>query len=361
MRKRKLILLFAVVLLAGFAVFFYFRFHPAVYQKLSWLYGKEIAVTKSENLEGTTILASELSSGNLVYSSSMGLTVSPKKVYDFHCITPQMQKAGEYLLVYDRDGTAASVFYKNKELYTITTEHKIQNAKVNEAGFLAVVSEQLGYQGMVTVYNRKGKSVYKVYSGEKFLLDADVYGNGKRLAVCQYDTASDELTSSISFYKLNEKEPYATASSTETVYASIKFLSNGKLLAVGDIMTVGFSSNGEESWRYSYDGASLQNYSISGEKSVALVLRQQNQKVVILHQSGSSHVYSYDGADIKEIANNKNGVLLATTRDVIFLNKQAYPLASFQVTRDIADLHISEKGMAGAVLYESGYDLIKVK
>lgn len=361
MRKRKLLLLFAAVLLIAAGVVFYFRFHPAVYPKLSWLYGKEISVTASENLEGTTVLASEFSQGNLVYSSSMGLTLSPKNVLDFHFINPKMQKAGDYLLAYDHQGTSASVFYKNKELYTVETEHNILNAKVNDEGYLAVISEQLGYQGMVTVYNRKGKSVYKVYSGEKFLLDADVMGNGKRLAVCQYDTAGDALTSSISFYQLDQNEAYAVAQTTETTLVNIRFLSNGKLLAIGKNMAIGFSSDGEESWRYSYDGASLQNYSVSGSNAAALVLRQQNQKIVILHQNGSSHVYSYEGADIKEIVNNKNGVLFGTTRDVLFLNNRAYLVAQLQVSRDVAALHMAEKGLSGAVLYESGYDLVKVK
>ena len=361
MKKKKLLLLFSILLLAAICVLFYFRFHPAVYPRLSWLYGKEIAVTQSENLEGTAVSASELSYGNLVYSSSMGLTLSPKKVLDYHLVDPKMQKSGDYLLVYDHEGTTASVFYKNKELYTVSTEHKILNAKVNSDGYLAVISEKLGYQGMVTVYNRKGKSVYKVYSGEKFLLDADVLGNGKRLAVCQYDAAGDELTSAVSFYKLDQKEPYAVAQTTETTLASIRFLSNGKLVAVGESMTLGFSSNGEESWRYSYNGASLQTYSVTDSHSAVLVLRQQKQKIVILHQNGRSDTYSYEGADIKAVVNNKSGVLLGTTRDVVFMNNRAYPVAKLQVTRDINGLHMSDKGLSGAVLYESGYDLIKVK
>ena len=362
MRKKKLLFLLAAAFLVLLAGFFRFRFHPAVYQKFSWLYGKEVAVTKSENLEGTTILESELSQGNVVYASVMGVNLSSKKVVDYHFVVPKMQKCGDYLLAYDKDGTEAVVFYKNKELYHIQAEHKIMNAKVNNAGYLAVISEQLGYRGMVTVYNRKGTAVYKVYSGEKYLLDADVQGNGRRLAVCQYDTASDTLTTGIQFYKLDEQEPYATADTGETVFTNLHFMNNGKLVAVGEKMVVGYSaSNGEESWEYSYDGASLQSFSVDSDSSVALVLRQQKQNIVWLTQSGIDRVYWYDGADIKKIVHNKSGILFATTRDLTFLNNQCYPIATRQFSRDIATLHMAEKGLSGAVLYDSGFDLIKVK
>ncbi len=360
MKMKKLFFLLCVVLLIGFGFLVYYRFHPFVYEKLDWLYGKEIAVTETVNLEGTAMLSAELSHGNLVYFSSMGLHLSPKKVHEMHLVSSQMYRSGDYLLVYDHEGTTASVFYKNKELYTVTTEHRIRNGKVNEEGYAVLICEQPGYQGTVTVFNRKGKNIYRLYSGEKFVLDADVFSNGKRLAVCQYDTKGDTLTSSISFYRMDEKEAYAVADSTETVFAGIRFMANGKLVAIGESMAASFSDEGEETWRYDYQGGALQNFDLC-DRSVVLVLRQQNQKVVILRENGSIREHLYEGADIKNITVNKSGVLFATTRDVLFLNNQGYCLAQFQTTRDISELYLEKSGRSGAILYESGYDMIKVK
>lgn len=360
MRAKKILLLFLVVLFIGIGFLVYYRYHPVVYEKMEWLYGKEISVTQSHNLEGTSILSSELSNGNLVYFSSMGLSLTPKKVIEMHLTSPQMQRSGDYLLVYDRHGTTATVFYKNKELYTMTTEHEIRNAKVNRQGYAVLICQQPGYQGAVSVYNRKGKNIYKVYSGEKFLLDADVHHNGKLLAVCQYDTKTETLTSSLSFYSLNEKKAYATVDSDETVFTGIHFMKNGELIAIGEKMAAGFSTDGKETWRYEYGGGALQNFSVS-ETTVALVLRQQNQKIVLLDKNGVRGECVYEGADIKKIANNKNGVLFATTREVQFLNHQGYRLADVQVTRDITALYLEETGKNGAILYESSYDMIKVK
>ena len=360
MKLKKLLFLFCIVLLIGFGFLIHYRFHPVIYGKLEWLYGKEITVTQTVNLEGTAVLSSELSHGNLVYFSSMGLHLSPKKVHEMHLVSSQMYRSGDYLLVYDREGTTASVFYKNKELYSITTEHRIRNAKVNEEGYSVVICDQPGYQGTVTVYNRKGKNIYRIYSGEKFVLDADVYSRGKQLAVCQYDAKGDKLISNISFYRLDEKEAYEVIDSAETVFTTIRFMTNGTLTAIGDSMAAGFSNNGEETWRYDYQGGALQNFSMS-DRSAALVLRQQNQKIVIVRENGRISEHLYEGADIKNISNNKSGVLFATTRDVLFLNNQGYCLAQFQVTRDISELYLEKSGRSGAILYESGYDMMKVK
>ncbi|MBE7042626.1 MAG: hypothetical protein E7399_03925 [Ruminococcaceae bacterium] len=360
MKIKKLLLLFFVVLIIGVGFLFSQRFHPAIYSKMGWLYGKEIGVTETTNLEGTAILASEFNHENLVYYSSMGLHLSPKKVQEMHLITPQMMSNGDYFLVYDRGGKTASVYYKNKELYTVSSKHDIQNAKVNDCGYLVLISDQPGYQAIVSVYNRKGKNIYKVYSGEKYVLDADIHENGKRLAISQYATSGDELMSYVAFYHLDEREPYQVSESSETVFAAIKFLKNGKLLTVGETQTAAFSSNGEEDWRYEYVDGTLQTFSVSNY-GVALVLGQQNQKVVLLNNNGKIHEYIHQGGDITQITNNKSGVLFAANREVFFLNKQAYLLANLQVARDISELYLEETGKNGVIRYEAGYDKIKVK
>lgn len=357
---KRLFLLFIVVLLIGFSFLIYYRFHPAIYDKLEWLYGKEITITKTANLEGTSVLASEYCNGNFVYSSTMGLQLAPKKMLEIHLLSPCMQREDDYLIVYDREGTEAVVFYKNKELYTVKTEHQICRAKVNDEGYSVIISEQPGYRAAVTVYNRKGKNIYKIYSGEKFILDADVYRNGTWLATCQYDIKEDKPFSAICFYKMEEKNPHSTSTSTETFFSEIDFMKNGNLFAVGDSMTVGLSPEGKEVWKYEYGGGSLQSFYVS-EYSVALVLRQQTQKVALLNQKGRASEFLYDGADIKNITCNKNGALFSTTRDLFYLNRQGYRLADIQVTRDVSELYLAEKGKNGLILYESGYDAVKVK
>ncbi len=360
MKLKRLFLLFIVVLLIGISFFIYYRFHPAIYNKLEWLYGKEIAVTKSVNLEGTSVQASEFSNGTLAYFSTMGLQLAPKKMLEIHLLSPCMQRESDYLLVYDREGTEAVVFYKNKELYTVKTEHKIFKAKVNDEGYTVVVSEQPGYRAAVTVYDRKGKNIYKIYSGERFVLDADVYRNGTWLATCQYDIKEDKPFSAISFYRMEEKKPHSVSNSTEVFFSEINFMTDGTIVAVGDSVTAGFSSEGKEVWRYEYGGGALQNFYVS-EYSVALVLRQQTQKVALINKKGRVSEFLYDGADIKNITCNKNGVLFSTTRDVFYLNQQGYRLADMQVTRDVSELYLEEKGKNGLILYESGFDTVKVK
>ena len=360
MKLKRLFLLFIIVLLIGISFLIYYRFHPAIYGKLEWLYGKELVVTKSTNLEGTSVQASELCNRDLVYFSNAGLNLAPKKILEIHLLSPCMQRENDYLLVYDREGTEAVVFYKNKELYTVKTEHRISKAKVNDEGYTVIISEQPGYRAAVTVYNRKGKNIYKIYSGEKFVLDADVYQNGNWLATCQYDIKEEKPFSAISFYRLDEKETQSVATSTETFFSEIEFTKDGNVFAIGDSATYGFSTDGKELWKYEYGGGALQSFSIS-EHLVALVLRQQTQKVSLINKKGSVNEFLYDGADIKNITCNKDGALFSTTRDLVYLNRQGYRLADIQVTRDVSELYLEEKGKNGIVLYESGYDAVKVK
>lgn len=360
MKGKKLLIVLIVLFVVGLGFLFSQRFHPAVYEKMKWLYGKEIAVTETKNLEGTSILTSELNNGTVLYCSDMGLHLSPKKIQELHFVSPKMIRSGDYIMVYDCEGTQASVYYKNKELYTVSIEHTICSAKVNEQGYAVLVSEQPGYQAVVSVYNRKGKNIYKVYSGEKFVLDADVYENGKRLAVSQYSVSGEQLMSTMAFYRLDEREPYQVTETGASAFVSVRFMENGKLLALGDSETVAFSANGEEIWNYEYTSGSLQTFCLS-DVGIALVLRQQNQKIVMLNNSGKVCEYQYDGADVRYIVRNRSGVLCASGRSVFFLSKQGYRLAELQLTRDISEIHLEDSGKSGAILYESGYDLIKVK
>ena len=362
MKKRRILLFLAILLLLGLFILYDNRFNPSVYRAIAGFYHKEITVTENVAFENENVPSSTAFRNDLVYYSSSGLRSSSGWEYDLRFVNPKLQSSGGYLLAFDRGATEMAVFRNYKLAYSIKDTREIINAKVNRSGYTALVTKELGYRGKVTVYNKRGNEIYKFHSGEKYIMDADFSPDGKRMAVCMLDTSQDSFVSSVAFFNLKEDKPTVTYEDTQGSFTNVRYFSGNRVIAVGNKLTAGFDSSGQKVWDYEYHDAMLQSYSMNSNKAIVLGLRQHNQKIVILTADGKIYEYVCDtNAEVSKVDINENAVMAVTSRDVLFLNRKGFFIASQSFNRDIKDIHIGRSGIRGMVLYHSNFDFVKVK
>ena len=83
---------------------------------------------------------------------------------------------------------------------------------------------------------------------------------------------------------------------------------------------------------------------------------------MILTADGKIYEYVCDtNAEVSKVDINENAVMAVTSRDVLFLNRKGFFIASQSFNRDIKDIHIGRSGIRGMVLYHSNFDFVKVK
>ncbi len=103
---------------------------------------------------------------------------------------PRLTSDGSYGAVYDIGGNSLLFFNGDGILFSLAPDYAIISANVNSDGYLALSTQESGYLGSVTVYNRNGTAIYKWYSGSARLLSAQVIGDSEFIAVTIGNTGS---------------------------------------------------------------------------------------------------------------------------------------------------------------------------
>lgn len=275
--KRLLLVLAFLVLLVGMGMLLAYR--SGILDKVHG--GKEI-ISKIEPYTfetGTQQLFAPMKGGFAV-GSTTGLQVLDKSGVTVvrgtvSITTPALVSCDSRAAVYDVGGTVLRVGDLNGELTVLDTKDKIISVTMNETGFLAVVTEETGYKGLVTVYNKDLEPVYRWHSGTNYVLSARVDPNGKTMAALTLE----ETGSAVHLFSLQSETEQAAYHTQGLLLFDLAFLSGDRLCAVHDDGLVFFDAGGADGGSWSFGGQFLSDYSFGGDGFVTVMLSQ--------YQSGS--------------------------------------------------------------------------
>ena len=96
---------------------------------------------------------------------------------------PALQASVKNVLAYDRNGTTLLLADRHGFLLDLQWERPIITAKLNRAGWLALVTQGSGYKAVVHVYDPDGVPAFRYSSPEYYITDAAVSPDGSQLAV----------------------------------------------------------------------------------------------------------------------------------------------------------------------------------
>ena len=194
---------------------------------------------------------------------------------------PVAMAAGEWSLAYDAGGSSLYLFRDREKVFSLGAEDgmTILSARVNESGWLAVVTQAASYKGSVTVYNPQQQPVLQLNRSSGFVMDAVVTEDGGYLAAVTVSQSGGSFASSLDFYRLDrteeETEPDASSPLDGSVILDLRE-QDGALWALGDtavfVISLEERSLGERTGAYSYPDQYLKEFSLEGEGYAALLL-----------------------------------------------------------------------------------------
>lgn len=213
--------------------------------------------------------------GGVAVASSTGLQILDKDGYTVarsvvSVATPALTVSDTSAALYDVGGTLLRVGDSEGNLTTIQVADRIISAGMNASGWLAVVTEETGYKGLVTVYNAEMEAVYKWHSGTNYVLSALVSPDCKTMAALTLE----ETGSAVHVFSLSSEEEYASYHAAGVLLFDFGFLGNDRLCAVHDGGLVFFTTTGSDGGAYSFDGTYLAGYSFDGDGFATLLLSQ---------------------------------------------------------------------------------------
>ena len=193
---------------------------------------------------------------------------------------PELVSGGERAVAYDVGGTALWMVSGEGEVMKLTAdeEEPFISARLNEKGWLAVTAEKKTYKGWVVVYNETGGLVFEFNSSRRFVTDAYVTDDSKRLAAVTLGQENSVFVSNVVLYDLTKEDPQANYSINDGLVVLID-QQGDRLVTVSDTCVTFAGTDGGIDGTYSYKESYLREYDLGGEDFAVLQLNR--------YQSGS--------------------------------------------------------------------------
>lgn len=185
-----------------------------------------------------------------------------------------MRTAGKYVLVAEQSGKRLLLSTRSMTLADMTMDYKILSADVNEKGQIAVLTQGAqGYAVELIVYDRKGAELYR-RSRVSLASEVTLSPDGKTVALLSVDAAGGVLSTVVEVFSLSSTDPQAMYAYTasDTLLYRMEFLTNQKLLAVGEQGALIMSLKEDKPIEVAIGGQQLLGYA-TAQDSVALILR----------------------------------------------------------------------------------------
>lgn len=187
---------------------------------------------------------------------------------------PALHANGGRAVAYDVGGTELYVVDELGKVWEDSADdtESIISARLNSAGWLVVTAGLKNHKGGVTVYNADMEEYFLFRSSRRFVTDAYVADDCKRLAAVTLGQEEGVFVSNIVLYELSAEEPYADYSVTNGLVTSIG--QDGEIVTVCDTCLAFANTRGELTASYSYDGDYLREYTQGGDGFTALLLNR---------------------------------------------------------------------------------------
>jgi len=297
------------------------------------------------NFESGQQFQFEKSKDNILVVNNEGITCvnqSGNHLWNIinHMSMPSIQTNGNYTLLFDRGSKTLATYNGSSKMAEITTDEKIITAKINSAGYIALVTNEVGYKAKIEVYDQRGQVVYKWQLGESHPVDVDISPDCKQLVAATLCTSSGKITGNITFVDIDKEKIINETKRENSILISVKYNQNGSLNALGESELLGFNQKGENKWNVNYEGRTLQSYHLENDSNIVLALigSRNNTVLNIYDHNGKKRGEYISDFQIKSLDVNDGTIAVSQQREIKLLNFKGKVKSQKTVQKDIQNI-----------------------
>ncbi len=202
---------------------------------------------------------------------------------------PQIVTTSKYVCVFDRGSNRLIVADSFSVAFDTVFEHNIVDVALNNAGYLAVITESEAYKNHVIVFDSSFKEIYKINSMTRYVVAVDISPDSRRIVVSSVYSKDQAVTPQLNCYSLSQSDSLWDVNFENSVAVDIVAKSDGTTVALFDWGVCVLDKNGKEKYSHKFGDDILQSYSITdGKYNVVVTSASQNgnSKVTVFNDSG---------------------------------------------------------------------------
>lgn len=185
--------------------------------------------------------------------------------------SPALAQGGGMAAAYSIGGDRVLLLTGKGLLKTLDGFQGLISAKLNDAGYLAVVDGKGGYKGIVSVYTPQGEKLFDFQSASRYLMDACVTGDNKYVAVSSLGQEDSVFISNVLLYRLSDAQLVGSYCISDGLTLEMRGCGTHVLTVADSCFAVG-NHSGNLLQNVSFSGQYLREYSLDGDDFCALLL-----------------------------------------------------------------------------------------
>lgn len=169
---------------------------------------------------------------------------------------PVMKPNGSRVLVYSLGGTGYRMEGAQKTLAAADADGKILDAALADNGAYALLTQQEGYCGKLTCYQKDNRVAFRYWFSEYYPTAVALDPDGSHAVVAATGTQGGALCSVLYVLNLDSgKAAKPVATFPNTLLRELSYSGDGSIMAVGESALFALQENGQLTGTYAYNGA----------------------------------------------------------------------------------------------------------
>lgn len=276
--------------------------------------------------------------------------------------SPALSQGGGRVAAYDIGGKSLYVLDKTGGIFYLETEddEPLISATLNGRGMLTVTAQRRNAKGAVYVYGEslEQEPLCRVISGERFVTEGRVSGDGNTLAAVRLGQEDGVFVSSVVLYDLRQPGEIEASASCDLRDALVLSTAeqDGDLVAVSDTCVTCVSYGGRETASYGYGGYHLRSYSLGEEFTALLLNRYQAGNVgrLVTLDAGGTELGSLDvHEEIRGLSAAGRYLAVLYTDRLVVYNQDLQVYATLRGLSDVSAALMRTDGSALLISPES--------
>lgn len=282
--------------------------------------------------------------GNPAWETAMSNVTT--QMISFH--TPILRAGKNHCIVYDRGGRSILKFQQRSVSPLLTTDYNIVFAKLFDNGYIAAVTEDSGSKEQVKIYDKNGQEIFIWHSGESNVLDAALSANGQGLVISALDITEGKLNSYLTFFHINQPEPYARSAKENMLLTNLKYDNGNKnIVGISDTGVFHFNEKGETVSGYDFGGRELSAFQYLDGGEVALVFNsnyESKYRIVIVDEKGTEKGVYVSDQEIGNLSFDGRNLLANVKKGFHVVSRNGKELRRQEISKDIKKVLFGGKG-----------------
>lgn len=276
--------------------------------------------------------------------------------------TPQLVVKNRYFMLADINGRTVRTYKKEKMIAQIDTENEILSAKMNKNGSVLIATDELGYKGLVILFDKSGKEQFRWHSGSGYIGDIDVSDSGK-LAVAQLTTDKDKIYSKIVMINPDSKSEPECIAEIDGIVMKLLYRDNGSLMAVSDKGVYGYNRSGKQKFVIDFKGRKPVECNIDNENNLLIAFDSGLNSIVLESYSSRGKLRgSYDAGSNVFAVDVKGECIATATRDgIVCINPKGTVKKEIKASKDVKDICLFAGRRKMLCLGEESAEIMKIR